>query len=184
MLLFLYFLLKRGGGYAALLRFGYLYFRWLFLVVRSHGGSQDGPQHRPKLDLVLGGVYEVSWNDLGRLRWPKMAQDGAKMAQDAPKMATWPQRGPSCRPSRPQDGPRQPETAPKSTLERPRCPQDAVKTAKDEKSGHMAKRSRGLAKNKAKAERRALAVAAGEEVDESSSSDDDDDADDDEDIED
>ena len=41
-----------------------------------------------------------------------------------------------------------------------------------------------IAKKKAKAERRALAEAAGEEFDESSSSDDDDDADDDEDIED
>ena len=42
------------------------------------------------LDLVLGGVLEESWSDLGRLLGsqdaPKMAQDGAKTAQDGAKM--------------------------------------------------------------------------------------------------
>ena len=44
---------------------------------------------RSMLDLVLGGVLEACWSDLGRLLGgqdaPKMAQDGAKMRQDAPK---------------------------------------------------------------------------------------------------
>ena len=38
------------------------------------------------LELVLGGLLEASWSDLGRLLGgqdaPKMAQDGAKIAQD------------------------------------------------------------------------------------------------------
>ena len=40
-------------------------FHWFYKVFRSHGGSQDGPQHRPKLDLVLGGF----WERLGTRFW-------------------------------------------------------------------------------------------------------------------
>ena len=43
------------------------------------------------LDLVLGGVLEASWSDLGRFFGgqdaPKTAQDGGKMAHDGAKTA-------------------------------------------------------------------------------------------------
>ena len=44
------------------------------------------------LDLVLGGVFEASWSDLGRVFGgqdvPKTAQDSAKTAQDGAKTAS------------------------------------------------------------------------------------------------
>ena len=53
--------------------------------------SAKASKLRSMLDLVLGGVLEASWSDLGRLLGgqdaPKMAQDGAKTAQDGAKMA-------------------------------------------------------------------------------------------------
>ena len=53
--------------------------------------DSERSQDDSMLDLVLGGVLEASWSDLGRFLGgqdaPKMAQDGAKTAQDGAKMA-------------------------------------------------------------------------------------------------
>ena len=61
-----------------------------------------GAKLRSMLDLVLGGVLEASWSDLGRVFGgqdaPKTAQDGAKTAQDGAKTS----------PRRPQMAPRRP----------------------------------------------------------------------------
>ena len=62
-------------------------FHWFYKVFHSRRPPKIGSM----LDLVLGGVLEVSWSDLGRVLGgqdaPKMAQDGAKTVQDGAKMA-------------------------------------------------------------------------------------------------
>ena len=53
--------------------------------------DSERSQDDSMLDLVLGGVLEASWTEVGRVLSgqdaPKMAQDGAKTAQDGAKIA-------------------------------------------------------------------------------------------------
>ena len=62
-----------------------------FLFVFMGFFVSERSQDDSMLDLVLGGVLEASWGDIGRLLGrqdaPKMAQDGAKMAQDGAKIS-------------------------------------------------------------------------------------------------
>ena len=62
-------------------------FHWFYKVFRSWRPPKIGSM----LDLVLGGLLEASWSDLGRFfggqEAPKTAQDGAKTAQDGAKTA-------------------------------------------------------------------------------------------------
>ena len=73
------------------------------------------------LDLVLGGVLEASWSDLGRLLGgqdaPKMAQDGAKTASDGAKMA--------------QDGAKMAQDGAKTAQYGAKAGQDGAKTRQD-----------------------------------------------------
>ena len=72
----------------------------LFLVPE---GLQVGPQLRAKLEVVLRGVLELSWEGLGR---PRRAQDGPRRRQDGPRRR---QAATRCRehaPRRRRDGPR------------------------------------------------------------------------------
>ena len=63
------------GGFLKL-----MVFHWFYKVFRSLGGSQDGPQHRPKLDLVLGGSWERLGSVLGGPRRAKMEPRWANLA--------------------------------------------------------------------------------------------------------
>ena len=61
------------------------------LALRFPGFSRfERSQDESVMDLVLGGVLEASWSDLGRLLGgqdaPKMAQDGQKWRQDSAKI--------------------------------------------------------------------------------------------------
>ena len=84
------------------------------LALRFPGFSRfERSQDESVMDLVLGGVLEASWSDVGRLLG---GQDGA---QDAPKT-------PQDAPRGPQDRPKTPQEAAKT---RPRRPQEASKSA-------------------------------------------------------
>ena len=67
-----------------------------FSVFWAREGLEVGPQLRAKLEVVLGGVLERCWTDVGRVLGIKLE-------------SSWPQDGPRWRqdgPSRPQDGAR------------------------------------------------------------------------------
>ena len=72
----------------------------------------------PMLELVLGGVLEAFWSDLGKFLG----------GQDGPKTPTKRPKTPQDAPRRDHDGPRLPRDAPKML---PRRSQDAIKTEAD-----------------------------------------------------
>ena len=91
------------------------------LALRFPGFSRfERSQDESVMDLVLGGVLEASWSDVGRLLG---GQDGA---QDAPKTPQDAPRGPQDRPNTPQEAAmtRQDaaKTPPRGFQERPRRP--------------------------------------------------------------
>ena len=81
----------------------YLFFPRKTILFETLRGLKLGSM----LDLVLGGVLEASWSDLGRFfggqDGAKLAQDGGKTAQDGAKTA---QDGAQDAPKTAQDGPK------------------------------------------------------------------------------
>ena len=72
------------------------------LALRFPGFSRfERSQDESVMDLVLGGVLEASWSDVGRLLGgqdgaqdgPRWRQDAPRCAQDAPRSAQEPLRG-------------------------------------------------------------------------------------------
>ena len=105
-------LLKRASR--SLTKTGFFYgFSLRFPLFLAREGLQVEVYVGPMLELVLGGVLEASWSDLGRFfgghDGAKLAQDGGKTAQDGAKTA---QDGAKMPPRRPRMPPRRPKTAP------------------------------------------------------------------------
>ena len=104
------------------------------LALRFPGFSRfERSQDESVMDLVLGGVLEASWSDVGRLlggpRWPKMAprraQDAPRRAQDAPRCAKRTPRWAKDAPRGRQDAPRRAQDAPKRPPRAPTTPMRA-----------------------------------------------------------
>ena len=94
------------------------------------------------LDLILGGVLEASWSDLGRVLGgqdaPKMSQDGAKTAQDGAKTvqdgAKMRQVGAKTPPDGAktlQDGAKTGQVGAKMLQDTAKTPQDGAKTGQE-----------------------------------------------------
>ena len=126
---------RRTRCYTVSYTFVFGVFSLVFISFFDSERSQDDSM----LDLVLGGVLEASWSDLGRLFGgqdaPKMAQDGAKTAQDGAKMA---QDGAKMA----QDGAKIAQDGAKTAQYGAKAGQDGAKTCQDgAKTVNMAERA-------------------------------------------